>query len=105
MSSDGILKVSVDVTNTGSRQGKEVVQMYIGDEESSLPRPVKELKGFRKVDLAPGETATVTFEVEPEMLQFYDDVEGCWKSEPGKFTAYVGAASDDIRGTVEFELK
>ena len=71
----------------------------------SLPRPVKELKGFQKVSLNPGQTRTVTFEITPGMLQYYDDAKGAWVAEPGAFTAYVGAASDDIRGTVEFELK
>ena len=105
MTSRGAVKVSVDVKNTGDRAGKEVVQMYIGDQESSLPRPVKELKGFKKVSLQPGETVTVTFDVTPEMLQFYDDRDQCWKAEPGMFTVYVGAASDDIRGTADFELR
>ena len=83
----------------------EVVQLYIGDKLSSQPRPVKELKGFQKVSLNPGQTRTVTFEITPGMLQYYDDAKGAWVAEPGAFTAYVGAASDDIRGTVEFELK
>ncbi len=97
-------KVTVDVTNTGSREGKEVVQLYISDEESSLERPVKELKGFKKVTLAPGETQKVTFEIEPDMLKFYDPSKG-WVLEPGKFTVHVGAASDDIRTTVDFNVK
>ena len=103
--SNGSIRISADVTNTGDRAGAEVVQLYIGDEQSSLPRPVKELKGFQKVSLNPGQTQTVTFEITPGMLQYYDDAKGAWVAEPGAFTAYVGAASDDIRGTVEFELK
>ena len=102
---NGSIRISADVTNTGDRAGAEVVQLYIGDEQSSLPRPVKELKGFLKVSLNPGQTQTVTFEITPGMLQYYDDAKGAWVAEPGAFTAYVGAASDDIRGTVEFELK
>lgn len=105
LGSDGRIRVSADVTNTGDRAGAEVVQLYIGDEESSLPRPVKELKGFQKVSLAPGETRTVTFDITPEQLQYYDDRQGAWVAESGRFTAFVGAASDDIRGTVSFELK
>ena len=97
-------KVTVDVTNTGSREGKETVQLYIGDNESSLERPVKELKGFKKVSLAPGETAKVTFEIDEDMLKFYDPVQKCWVLEEGDFTAYVGAASDDIRAAVEFTI-
>ena len=102
---NGSIRISADVTNTGDRAGAEVVQLYIGDEQSSLPRPVKELKGFQKVSLNPGQTQTVTFEITPGMLQYYDDAKGAWVAEPGAFTAYVGAESDDIRGTVEFELK
>lgn len=83
----------------------EVVQLYIGDKLSSQPRPVKELKGFEKVYLAPGQSRTVTFEIDPGMLACYDDAKGVWGAEPGEFTAYVGAASDDIRGTVDFVLK
>ena len=105
LAANGRIGVSADVTNTGSRPGAEVVQLYIGDEQSSLPRPVKELKGFQKVSLNPGQTQTVTFEITPDMLRYYDDAKGAWVAEPGAFTACVGAASDDIRGTVEFELK
>ena len=97
-------KVSVDVTNTGEREGKEIVQLYIQDQESSLERPVKELKGFKKVALAPGETAKVTFEIDEDMLKFYDPSQGGWVLEKGAFTAHVGAASDDIRTTVDFNI-
>ena len=105
LASKGSIRISADVTNTGDRAGAEVVQLYIGDEQSSLPRPVKELKGFRKIALDPGQTQTVTFEITPDMLRYYDDAKGAWVAEPGAFTAYVGVASDDIRGTVGFELK
>ena len=97
-------KVTVDVTNTGAREGKEIVQLYISDEVSSLERPAKELKGFKKVNLAPGETKKVTFDIEPDMLKFYDPSCG-WILEAGKFTAHVGAASDDIRTSVDFYVK
>ena len=102
---NGSIRISADVTNTGDRAGAEVVQLYIGDEQSSLPRPVKELKGFQKVSLNPGQTRTVTFEITPGMLHYYDDAKGAWVAEPGAFTAYVGAASDDIHGIARFELK
>lgn len=101
----GSLTVSVDVTNRGEVAGKEIVQLYISDEESSLPRPVKELKGFSKVSLSPGEMTTVTFDIDAEMLKYYDDSQPGWVAETGEFTAYVCAASDDIRGSVQFELK
>ena len=95
-------KVTLNVTNTGAREGKEIVQLYISDQESSLERPVKELKGFKKVALAAGETKKVTFEITEDMLKFYDPAKKDWVLEKGKFTAHVGAASDDIRTTVEF---
>ena len=97
-------KVSVNITNTGNRTGKEVVQLYISDEESTLERPVKELKGFRKIALNPGETKKVTFDIEPDMLKYYDPSCKGWVLEKGEFTAHVGAASDDIRTTVGFAL-
>lgn len=97
--------VSVDVTNSGKVAGKEVVQLYIGDDESSVDRPVKELKGFRKISLEPGETKTVTFTIEPDMLKYFDAAKHEWVLENGNFTAYVGSASDDIRTTVQFEVR
>ena len=97
--------VSIDITNSGKVAGKEVVQLYIGDEESSLERPVKELKGFSKIYLEPGETRTVTFNIQPDMLKFFDDSKHEWVLEKGRFTAYVGSASDDIRSEVTFDVK
>lgn len=97
--------VSVDVTNSGKVAGKEVVQLYIGDDESSVDRPVKELKGFRKISLEPGETKTVTFTIEPDMLKYFDAAKHEWVLEKGRFTAYVGSASDDIRTKTAFDVK
>ena len=105
LDADGSLTLRVDVTNTGDRSGAEVVQLYVGDAESTLARPTKELKGFAKVSLQPGETQTVEFGITPEALSYYDDTKGAWTAEPGLFTAYVGAASDDIRGSVDFTLE
>ncbi len=105
MSAKDKLTVSVDVTNVGQREGQEIVQLYIADLESSLPRPVKELKGFDKVRLAPGETATVTFTIDAEDLSYFDDAKHEWVAEPGQFEAIVAAASDDIKGKLAFELK
>jgi beta-glucosidase len=99
------VKVSIDVTNSGKVAGKEVVQLYIGDEESYLERPVKELKGFKKINLEPGETKTVEFVIEPDMLKFFDDAKHDWVLEKGKFTAFVGASSKDIRSQVSFEVR
>ena len=104
MKENGTLSVSVDVTNTGDVAGKEVIQLYIGDNEASVARPVKELKGFRKIALEPGQKQTVTFEITPEMLKFFDADKHEWVLEKGKFTAYICAASDDVRTQVEFEV-
>ena len=104
MTSSDTLRLSVIVTNDGSREGQEVVQFYIRDLKSSLPRPEKELKGFSKVRLAPGESATVTFSIDRESLSYFDDSRHEWVAEPGRFEALVCAASDDIRGRVAFEL-
>lgn len=104
MAADGTLTVTVPVKNTGSVAGKEVVQLYVGDDKCSVLRPLKELKHFQKIALQPGEEKSVTFTVTPEDLQFYDDKAACWKSESGKFKLYIGSSSTDIRGTVNFEL-
>jgi beta-glucosidase len=85
--------VNVEVKNTGSRKGAEVVQLYIRDEYSSAARPVKELKGFKKIWLEPGESQTVTFMISPESLSFYD-ANMKWVVEPGDFTIMVGTSSD-----------
>ena len=82
MQADGTLTVKVSVKNTGAREGQEVVQLYISDKKSSLPRPVKELKGFQKVKLAPGETKEVTFTIDKEALSFFDDTQHAWVTEP-----------------------
>ena len=102
MSENGNVTVSVNVTNTGEREGKEIVQLYIGDDECSVERPVMELKAFRKVSIKPGETVKVSFPVNADMLKFYGN-DG-WTLEKGSFTAYVGAASDDIRTSVKFNV-
>ncbi len=105
MGANEVLTVSVNVKNTGAREGQEVVQLYVSDLKSSLPRPIKELKGFQKVKLAPGEEKTLTFTINKEALSFYDDTKGAWVAEPGKFEAVIGASAADIKGIVSFELK
>ena len=91
----GSTRVSVDVTNTGKRAGTETVQLYIRDLVSSVTRPVKELKGFQKVSLQPGETKTVALEITPDSLAFYD-VKLKYVVEPGEFEILVGNSSRDI---------
>lgn len=105
MSANGTITVTVPVTNTGKVEGKEIVQLYIQDEKSSLPRPLKELKGFKKVNLAPGQTAEVSFTITPDDLKFFDDSKHEWVAEPGRFKAMIGASSTDIRSTVQFSYK
>lgn len=99
------LTLTLSVTNNGKRAGKEVVQLYIGDDKATVLRPVKELKGFQKIALAPGETREVSFTIDADDLKFFDEATHSWKAEAGKFTAYVGSSSTDIRGKVKFELK
>ncbi len=105
MAADGMLTVTVTVKNTGSIAGKEIVQLYVGDDKCSVLRPVKELKHFAKVALAPGEEKSVTFTLTPDDLKFYDEASAAWKYEPGKFKAYVCASSADVRGVVSFEMQ
>ena len=105
MTADGTLTVTVAVKNTGSIAGKEIVQLYVGDDKCSVLRPVKELKHFAKVALAPGEEKNVTFTLTPDDLKFYDEASAAWKYEPGKFKAYVCASSADVRGVVPFEMQ
>ncbi|MFD1616151.1 beta-glucosidase BglX [Gelatiniphilus marinus] len=88
----GDIKVSVNVTNTGDRAGEEVVQLYIRDLVGSFVRPVKELKGFEKIMLNPGETKTVSFTINEKTLQFYT-ANNTWEVEPGKFNVWVGGDS------------
>ena len=105
MQADGKLTVKVTVKNTGDREGQEVVQLYIADKKSSLPRPVKELKGFQKIKLAPGESKEVSFTIEKDALSYFDDAQHAWVAEPGKFEAIIAASAADIKGVVPFELK
>ncbi|MDE3212049.1 MAG: beta-glucosidase BglX, partial [Bacteroidota bacterium] len=89
------LKASVLVTNTGDREGKEVVEMYIRDVVGSITRPVEELKGFQKIDLKPGESRTVTFDITPADLKFYNEqLKYDW--EPGRFDIMIGTNSRDV---------
>lgn len=105
MSPDGKLTVKITVKNTGSREGQEVVQLYIADKKSSLPRPLKELKGFKKIKLTPGESKEVSFVIDKEALSFFDDTKHAWIAEPGKFEAIIAASAADVKGVVPFELK
>jgi beta-glucosidase len=91
---NGSTRVLVDVTNTGKRAGSEVVQLYVRDLVSSVTRPIKELKGFQKVTLNPGETTTVALEITGQSLAFYD-INMEYVVEPGDFAVMVGNSSRD----------
>ena len=90
------------ITNTGKLKGKDVVQMYIRDHYGSLARPVKELKGFELVELNPGETKEVSFEIDNSNLIYYT-ANDRWESEIGKFSVFIGGDSD-VKNNKSFDL-
>jgi beta-glucosidase len=96
--------VSFDLTNTGERKGAAVAQLYLGNPTASVPRPLKELKGFARVELKPGETRHVTLLLDPRAMSFFDVPGHAWKQEPGQFTVFVGHSSADIDLTGEFTV-
>jgi beta-glucosidase len=93
---DETIKVKGTVKNSGKMAGKEVVQLYVHDVESSLVRPIKELKGFKKVALQPGEEKVIEFHLDCRAFAFYDDLIGDWVVEPGEFEVMIGSSSQDI---------
>ena len=99
------ISFTVSVTNTGAVAGAETVQLYVHDKKSSVDRPVKELKAFRKVSLSPGESRDITLTIGEDALSFYDEATAGWVAEPGEFEALVGTASDKIIGKVSFTLE
>ncbi|MHA1884475.1 MAG: glycoside hydrolase family 3 C-terminal domain-containing protein [Promethearchaeota archaeon] len=96
--------VSLDITNSGEQLGAEVIQLYIQDVECSVERPLKELKGFKKVKLDPKEKKTVRFELTNDDLSFFDENSNCWIAEKGLFKILIGSSSRDIRlqGEIEY---
>ena len=103
---DGVsVKYLVDVTNTGSVAGQEVVQLYLSDVKCTVDRPAKELKAFQKVSLAPGETKTVELSTNQRALSYWDVETNDWKYEPGQFIALVGNASDNLPLKAKFTIK
>ncbi|MED4953578.1 fibronectin type III-like domain-contianing protein, partial [Paenibacillus macerans] len=100
---DEKVTVSLKVTNTGDRAGQEIVQLYVRDVESSVIRPDKELKGFRKVELQPGETKTVVFELDKSAFAYYNTALKDWHAESGEYRILIGKSSRDIvlEGAVE----
>ncbi|HBR11041.1 MAG TPA: hypothetical protein DD740_02290 [Chryseobacterium sp.] len=105
MTVDDTITFTVNVKNTGKVYGAEVAQLYVSDLKSSLPRPLKELKGFDKVFLKAGESKDVTITVDQSALSFFDPVKHDWVAEPGEFEVWVGSSSSDIRTTAKFTLR
>lgn len=102
---NGSITFKIPVTNCGDRAGAEVVQLYISRKDSPVQSPVKELKGFSKVWLEPGETKEVSISVDKDDLSRFDAEKHCWTADRGEYTAQIGASSDDIKSTVKFNLK
>lgn len=105
MTGSNPITLSIPVKNTGNRAGAQVVQLYIKDNVASLPRPEKELKGFKKVFLQPGQETVVQLTIDAQALSFFDPEKHAWVAEPGTFEALVGTASDAIAARVSFEYK
>lgn len=103
-SGEGVVTVTVDVTNTGNRAGAEVVQAYVHDAKSTVYRPTKELKAFKKVMLQPGETKNITLTFDKNAFAFYHPATNLWTVEPGKFEIMVGNASNNIIGKVSVKV-
>lgn len=101
---DTRIEVRVDVTNTGDRTGSEVVQLYVGDPESAVQRPTRELKGFTKLTLDPGETRTASFALTARDLSYWHPSLRRWAIEGGAFVIEVGASSRDVRGTMTVDV-
>ena len=94
----------MDVTNTGSRKGDEVVQLYVNDEVSSVTVYEQQLRGFERISLAPGEKKTISFTLHPDDLSLLDK-NMVWRVEPGKFQIRIGSSSADIRLKGEFSIR
>ena len=103
--SGGSVKVSVPVTNTGSVAGAEVVQFYVAAHDSAVDRPVKELKGFQKVYLQPGETKTVSVTLDAQSLSYFDEARHDWVMEPGRYSVMAASSSADIRAVAPLRAR
>jgi len=104
-SADENIEVSVKITNNGMREGMETIELYVEDLQSSFPRPVKELKGFEKLELIPGESGDIKFFLDRSAFSFWHPEKKAWTAEPGKFNILIGSSSGDIHLREEIELK
>lgn len=102
LASDGTITFSIPVTNTGSVAGAETVQLYVSEQSPTVLRPAKELKGFAKVDLQPGQTKTVTFSIAPRDLAYFNADAHRWQANAGTYSAHAAASAADVRSTVNF---
>ena len=105
MTADDKITFTIPVTNTGSLAGAETVQLYIHDKKSSVERPYKELKAFRKVFLQPGETQEISLTIDKTALSFYDDTKSEWTAEPGDFEALIGNSAHNLVSSCSFTLR
>ena len=105
ISADDSLVVTINIRNTGTRAGSDVIQLYIHDDEASVDRPYKELKGFRKIFLEPGEARDVSITIGRDAFSFYDEKTHQWTVEPGGFTILVGDASDRLSNKAFLAIK
>jgi beta-glucosidase len=105
MNSNDSISFKIDITNTGKRAGSEIVQLYISEANPSVPRPVKELKGFTKLYLQPGEKKQAVITINKDALRYYDVARHQWKSKSGVFKALVGSSSQDIKSQLDFKLE
>jgi beta-glucosidase len=103
-SNGSMVHVTFELKNTGRRAGDEVVQLYVRDAHASVKRPIRELRGFERVSLKPGEWKTVGFNLPAESLAFYDVSKKAFATEPGTFEVYIGSSSEDVRFKGQFEL-
>jgi len=101
---DGSIEVRVDITNTGTRAGTEVAELYVRDPQPKIDKPIRELKGFERVALKPGETQTVHFILTPQHLAYYDVSGKQWKADAGTYLVEIGASSRDLRQTGRIQL-
>jgi beta-glucosidase len=101
---DPQVSVTFDLTNTGDRGGAEVAEVFVGDKHAPVPRPVKELKGFQKVNLSPGETKTVTLKLDGRAFSYYDVAKHGWAIAPGDFDVYVARSASDVQLTGKVTL-
>lgn len=105
MNSNDSISFKIDITNTGKRAGSEIVQLYISEVNPAVPRPVKELKGFTKLYLQPGEKRQAVITIKKDALSYYDVVRHQWIAKPGMFKALVGSSSQDIKSKLDFKLQ